>query len=200
MLFHKTLIVVELSCCLVLVGCSISEMNLAKYSYEFFENKEILEKEYQLSSNESYWYHEIADGSKNVFKHNYIAAENPRIIDDEYSETLFFQVDPQLDTFRFENDGLEQANCYFTVNCLACPPGPYKVRRGTIIGEKTGPNEYLVNANISLPGPARAARRGGISKLFEKVKFQKVFKRTQWVNPEPPKRRWYEEIGAIFGL
>lgn len=175
MFSHATLNLIGLCCIFVLGGCSIYEMNPTKYSYEFFEDKTILEKEYQFSKGVSYRYPEIVNGIMNVFMYTYEGAENPHFTDDEYVERLFFQVDPQLDTFRFKDDELEHAKCYFEISYFGPNAGRYNVQVGTIIGERICPDKYLLNINISISKSAYTSWRG----ISKKVKFQKLFRKSQ---------------------
>ena len=153
---------------LFLAGCG---MVPAKYSYEILENKRIIESWRSISGvgpiyhPEKYGYN-LTDGSMNVFVYSYDRAHDVRAYDDEYREMIFFQIDPKLDTFSFEDEKLGRARCYMYISYFGPDTGTYEVNKGRIVGERISPSEYKISVDISVR----------ISERTYKRKFNRVFK------------------------
>ncbi|MEL6652924.1 MAG: hypothetical protein AAFQ87_19150 [Bacteroidota bacterium] len=74
---------------------------------------------------------QIDVGDKRVFHYDYIADDDPRIADDEYSENIYFEIDPEVNSFSFTDADLAKANLVIQPICF-CPPLVVQPLRGTL--------------------------------------------------------------------
>ncbi|UCF43682.1 MAG: hypothetical protein JSV99_01760 [Planctomycetota bacterium] len=155
MVYQKILVIMTTSFTLIFVGCHFPQIVPAKHSYEILENKMIVEDA-----------NNITDGPMNVFVYSYERAHDARIYDDEYREIVFFQISPNLETFHFEDETIHEAKCRWVISYFGPDTGNYKVDKGRIDGKRIGPDEYEVDAHISIRTKNRTYKKG----------FKKTFK------------------------
>jgi hypothetical protein len=147
-------------------GCHLPQTVPTKYSYEILENKMVVE---DANDTKAFYQPEkygfcITDGSMNVFIYSYERAHDAQICDDEYHETIIFQINPNLETFHFEDEAIQETKCLWVITYFGFDAGCYKVNKGRIDGKRTEPDKYEVDASISI----RAKNRT----------YKKVFKET----------------------
>jgi len=129
-----------------LFGCRKDDGTIspAVREYEVFMGKRIQLVSDTLNNGLVVTHYEMVAGDKMVFKALYIASQDDKIYDDEYSETFWFEVDSNLTEFIFENDELEDAKAYFIMSGAWVPNKPFEVRDGYIQGQRVSGDYWEV--------------------------------------------------------
>ena len=135
-----------------LYSCSDDESNGDTYTYSYFENSELvianLEDSYMKFGN-------VEQGQNLVFEYRFDAYDNVQIADDEYSETIRFEIDKGLTEFSFSNDDLAQIKPAFTKYCF-CYFGMEAAKNvdptGTISGKKIADNKWDIHIDVTFYG------------------------------------------------
>jgi len=145
---------------LILISCSDGDDNksekiVAKYAYSYFENKKIV----LSSSDNSYLkYGLIEAGGNLVFEYRYTAEDNPAIADDEYAETILFEIQPNIQNFSYTDSELSSINIVFTKYCFCYFPKSNEKDKdptGTISGKKLSNNQWEITMDITFYGDER---------------------------------------------
>ena len=145
-MFKKILVFTSL----ILVSCS--EENNEYYSYNFVENSTLNIETYD----ESYMkYGNIEEGTNLVFEYEYSAEEKANISDDEYSEFIRFEINPQLTEFNYKNEELAEIKTVFSKSCFC--GFEYDVEKdvapsGTISGERISDTEWKILIDVVFYG------------------------------------------------
>jgi len=87
-------------------------------------------------------------GDRLVFKYIYTFDDNPNIADDEYSEIIWFAVDPKGDSFEIHSDDFENSSASFGRMCFCADGGFHWMSKGCIYGEKIGEGRWEVSIAI----------------------------------------------------
>jgi len=134
---------------LSLVACQPEGLNPTncregKCTYSFTADKaiEITEDSTSQSS-----FIDIVSGDKLVFQYQYTANDDPRIADDEYTENIYFEIDPSLDRFSFTDSELADANLVIQPICF-CPPTVHQLIVGTLSGERKNDGSWEITLDI----------------------------------------------------
>ncbi|MEL7535174.1 MAG: hypothetical protein AAFN10_27975 [Bacteroidota bacterium] len=139
--------------CLTLISCSTDlPGELKEYScrsgdctFSFQENQQI---EIIEDSTIQSTFINIIGGDKIVFKYQYIADDEPNIADDEYLENIYFEIDPDAETFSFTDEQLADANLVIQPVCF-CVPIVIEPRSGILSGERLDDNTWKVTLDAS---------------------------------------------------
>ena len=137
--------------CSFILSCSKDD-NEDIYTYEFFENSQLLISQIDGSSMK---YGTISTGDNLVFKYSFIADDDEEIADDEYAEFIHFEVDPNLDNFLLEGAGLETAKTILTKSCFCYFPDNEKSNVapvGSISGDKITYNKWRITFDVTFYG------------------------------------------------
>jgi hypothetical protein len=113
-------------------------------SFEFYtESKlEITEEGKNLSF-------EVKPGKNLVFHFYYKKHDNPMILDDEYEETIYFEVNPSGNSFLITGEELKKAGAIFARMCF-CPDGGYhRINQGCIYGYKINDRTWNISLNVT---------------------------------------------------
>ena len=151
-IFIKVLLITSL----VLTSCSKENKENEEYFlYNFSENKQLNIETYD----ESYMkYGNIEEGSNLVFEYEYSAEDAVNIADDEYSESIRFEINPLLTEFNYEGSELSDIKAVFSKSCFCffdydsdkdVPP------TGTISGEKISNTEWNISIDVTFYGDER---------------------------------------------
>lgn len=138
--------------CFIGISCSNDDVNKAEYSFEFVENSGLTIN----TVDESYMkYGVIEEGGKTVFKYRYTAEDDEQIADDEYSEYIYFEIEPDVTNFLIEDEGLIDAKVTLTKACF-CFFGYDSEKdvapKGSISGEKRSDNQWEIELNVTFYG------------------------------------------------
>ena len=144
--------------CIILVSCNENNSDLKNTringvsSYIFQKNKLIetttLENSYLKFGN-------IITGNKTVFEYRFDADDNEQIADDEYSETIRFQIDPNLDSFHYENSEMENSKITFSKYCYCYFPLEASKNvspKGRIEGVKISDSKWNIKIDVVFYG------------------------------------------------
>jgi hypothetical protein len=124
-------------------------------TYVFHKNSllqnPVLEGTYMKHSN-------IQPGGDFVFEYRYVYDDNEIIADDEYSETIRFQIDPNLESFDYTDAEMNSTNITFSKICYCY--FPYESARnvapkGTMEGTKISETEWRIKMNVVFYGEDR---------------------------------------------
>ena len=152
-IFVKILLITSL----IYTSCSKEneEYNEEYFLYNFLENKQLNIETYD----ESYMkYGNIEEGSNLVFEYEYSAEDAVNIADDEYSESIRFEINPLLTEFNYEGSELSDIKAVFSKSCYCffdydsdkdVPP------TGTISGEKISNTEWNISIDVTFYGDER---------------------------------------------
>jgi len=137
---------------LIIISCNKDDSNQDLYTYTYSDKSELT----ITSSEDSYMKYGIIESGENlVFEYRFDAYDNEQIADDEYSETVRFEIDSKLDQFSYSDDELLNIKAVFTQNCF-CGFTPTESKNvnpvGTISGEKISNNEWKIKINITFYG------------------------------------------------
>lgn len=113
----------------------------ADTSMKFYQNKELVLTPHDVIDN--YYRVKIDSGDYYVFEFSYKRAQNTRIADDEYAETIYFQVPVDSRNFSVEGDSIHSLKPVWNWECF-CNKENYKFVDGYIRGNKTGDNTWHI--------------------------------------------------------
>jgi hypothetical protein len=105
----------------------------------------------------------IESGENLVFEYRFDAYDNKQIADDEYSETVRFEIDSKLDKFSYSDDELLDIKAVFTQYCycgFSLSESKNDNPKGTISGEKISNNEWKIKINITFYGDVEKVING----------------------------------------
>jgi len=128
---------------ILLVGCN-NKTNKSIEEFTFTENsKIILESEYEGT------FSKIRSGEHLVFTYYFQKEEHPDISDDEYAESIIFEINPNLSTFSYADDELMSVNSYFDKYCFCVIEGSIQISKGTIKGVKIDDQTWNVEIDVT---------------------------------------------------
>lgn len=156
--------IVSLLILLVVSSCSSDDVERYDISTYFFATQSKI----TLTTQDTNTFANIEYGENLVFKYTFIKADNPDIQDDEYSERLIFEIDPLVDNFTYNADDIMQANAYFNQYCFCADTHSIPINSGTIQGTRLGPDDWLININISFELNGEQQSRN-IHKVFSNI-------------------------------
>ncbi|MBC5837911.1 hypothetical protein [Flavobacterium muglaense] len=128
------------------------EKEAGTYSYSFFANKKLVLSTYDSSYIQ---YGLVETGTNLVFEYRYDAVDKPEIADDEYGETIKFEINPTLSSFSYSGTELSQINLVFTKYCYCFFPKTSlkeKVPTGTLTGKKLSTTNWEITADLTFYG------------------------------------------------
>lgn len=96
-------------------------------------------------------------GKNMVFKYMYRAQEQPMIADDEYFESLEFEIaPPKFNTFIIRSDDFEKHKVIFNRSCFCPDAGPRQLHSGTISGKRNPGGTWTISMNVMIePRPGK---------------------------------------------
>lgn len=130
-----------------------NQTGTANYFYYVNSKLEIIDQENSYIN----WAN-IKNGNNLVFEYHFIADDDEQIADDEYSETIRFEINPTLDEFTYTDNSLENINTTLTKYCFCwfqLSDSKSAKSKGTIHGKKVSENEWKINLDIIFFGDER---------------------------------------------
>ncbi len=96
-------------------------------------------------------------GKKWVFMYSYRSKEYERIADDEYFESIIFEIDPPKgNSFSIKTGSFEKSKVVFSRSCFCPDSGIRQLYEGSINGKKIGKNNWQITYDIQVePRPGR---------------------------------------------
>lgn len=137
---------------LIIFSCNDNDSG-NQYSYNFYEKSTLT-----ISSEAGYLMKtgKIEEGENLVFQYKYETIGNELITDDEYSEKIMFEINPNLDKFSYSDAELLNIKCVFTRYSQFLEPDSLIHKNvnptGTITGEKIANNEWKIKINVTFYG------------------------------------------------
>jgi len=92
----------------------------------------------------------IIEGEQLVFVYTFIHPDAVFISDDELTEQLIFEIDPNLSSFTLSGDELLEHSTFYTQFCFCVSSGDIAISNGTITGTRINEDRWQVNFDISL--------------------------------------------------
>lgn len=114
-----------------------------KCAYTFEEGKKLVLD----SSGVDAIFVEVQEGNDLVFTYSYTKNDRPNIADDEYSETIRFQVPAGADSFRYEDAELNEMPMYLQAICF-CPQEISRPLRGSVSGKKRDDKMWEIEMDV----------------------------------------------------
>jgi hypothetical protein len=119
------------------------------HSFTFQEDKFIDTSDIATSQDVAFWL-QILDGNKLVFTYHFEAAQCESVFDDEYSESLYFEVHSDSTSFSFQDSTLSKIKLVYEQGGAWI----YKnkpITSGWIEGTKKSNNRWDIKAELNLP-------------------------------------------------
>ncbi len=111
-------------------------------------------------------YPKMGVGKMWVVQYSYLAPEYPQMTDDEYYESLIFQLaPPKGNRFMLKDEDLVKANTVFQKSCFCADRGYFKISKGAITGTRINNTTWKITANYVVPAK-NGLSMGPISKSF----------------------------------
>ncbi|MFS4491737.1 hypothetical protein [Maribacter sp. 2308TA10-17] len=138
-----------LICVSMLSACSKGEEDL--YSYTFSKNSKVTSESFEGS----YMRHgKVVRGANLVFEYVFVKDDVENIADDEYSEFIYFEIDPSLDEFNYVDEELNTINTVFTQSCFCAFFEEEKnvAPTGSISGKKISETQWDITIDVIFYG------------------------------------------------
>ena len=115
-----------------------------QYQLKFYKNSEV-----ESTTNGSYTNAQIVSGNNLVFEYKYVFEDDPILSDDEYTEIILFEVNPDVNEFFISDEELLNANSMLGTICFCAPSGFFNISDGWIKGKKLNENEWQIDLSVS---------------------------------------------------
>ncbi len=89
----------------------------------------------------------IISGDKLVFAYEYVKNDKENIADDEYTEFIYFEIEPSSESFDFQDSELSDAALIMRPVCF-CVPGLGIPVSGSLSGSKINNNRWQVDMDV----------------------------------------------------
>jgi hypothetical protein len=103
--------------------------------------------------------YELKDGGNLVFHFEYTRYNEPLIMDAGYSESVWFEVKPDGDSFLIETGDLRAAGAVFGRFCFCMDAGYFRITDGCIYGRKSGKNSWEIIFNLTAASESNSWNR-----------------------------------------
>ncbi len=118
-------------------------------TFSYYLNSELVPIESSTYMKES----EIASGDYTVFEYQFTHDDDPLIADDEYTETISFQIPSDITSFSYNTSQLEALDLVLTKYCYCLfDDREYIAPTGTIKGTKVGTNLWYIEMDVVFYG------------------------------------------------
>lgn len=148
----KILYLISVLVFLLFSGCKSDN---GDYTPEIIKGNILAGKQINIKYNEAAKanYYSIGAGDKTVFEYRHSASQNIEITDDEYSESLAFELNLNeipsgFNHFRYENDAIEGIKGFYQQSGGWVRGGTYKINKGSIEGTKISDTQWKVIVSI----------------------------------------------------
>ena len=133
-------------------SCSESDENTDLYAHRFFKNKTVN----IISNNDTYIkYGEVKEGNNLVFEYQYSTEGGVNVIDDEYSEFIHFEIEENVNEFKFTDEELQKAKLVMSKRCYCAfenDPNKDVLPTGTISGKKISETTWDIIIDVTFYG------------------------------------------------
>ena len=146
----KNFILLTLALCML--SCNDDNLNRDMYSYTFTEKSDLTIS----TPDDSYMkFGTIEAGENLVFEYHFTAQDDVQIADDEYGETIKFEIDNSLNEFSYSNTELSTIDIVFSKHCFCYFPmdASKDVEPiGIISGKKISENTWKIKIDVTFYG------------------------------------------------
>lgn len=98
---------------------------------------------------------QIENGNKLVVEYRYRKPVNPMIKDAGYTESILFEIDPDVTKFLLSGKALDESKALYGNLCFCPDAGYHPITEGCIKGKKLNRKEWLIEINIKAYGKNR---------------------------------------------
>lgn len=134
---------------IIALAVSCSKESKDTYSYTFRENAQLriepyFEGSYMKSST-------IVNGTNLVFTYTFEADDAENIADDEYAETIRFEINPSLTEFSYTDNELDSIRAVYSESCFCDFYNELKntAPQGTISGKKISATQWDISIDVT---------------------------------------------------
>jgi hypothetical protein len=137
---------------LILISCKDDNSSGDEYNYTYTEKSDLI-----ISTLEDSYmkFGAIEEGENLVFEYRFYAEDEELIADDEYGETIRFEIDSELTEFTYSNTELSNIDLVFTKHCYCYFPideSKDVKPKGIINGEKISENNWKIKIDLTFYG------------------------------------------------
>lgn len=137
---------------LLIISCNDDEFEQDLHTYNFYQNKTLV----ITSENDSYMQYGIIESGNNlVFEYKYEDYDDKDVADDEYVETIMFEIDPTLEKFAYLDDDLAIIKPVYSKYCFCSFPNSEEKNVppvGRITGRKISDKEWYIKVVVTFYG------------------------------------------------
>jgi len=130
-----------------LISCSKSDDdtpgNPEDANYIVYPNSSLV-----INDTENGTFIEVESGNKLVFEYRYSTEGDPEIVDDEFTEVIYFELDGNTEDFSLNEENFSATKTYLGKFCFCGRTGYFPVTSGAISGEKTGDLQWRVSLDV----------------------------------------------------
>lgn len=130
-----------------LISCSKSDDNPGNNpddaNYIVYPNSSVV-----VNNTENGTFIEVESGNKLVFEYRYSTEGRPEIADDELTEVLYFELEPNTENFSINEENFEVTSTFLGKFCFCGRTGYFQVTSGEINGEKIGDLQWKVSLDV----------------------------------------------------
>ncbi|MEL6694704.1 MAG: hypothetical protein AAFV78_13670 [Bacteroidota bacterium] len=126
--------------------CSIEEGRRGQCTYKVFENRSIEILPGDSLDMESFV--RVNVGDKRVFEFDFTGNQDDLIADDEYGESIWFEVPMDLESFEYKDEELKDIQLTFRPSCF-CLIETVSVDQGKVKGKKLGDKRWEIEIDIT---------------------------------------------------
>lgn len=123
-------------------GVSPTNCRSGKCTYVIEANKQI-----DIVGDSLEQYIDIVSGDKLVFTYKYVKNDRENIADDEYTEYIYFEIDPSVESFDFQDSELSSSGLIMNPICF-CIPGNWTPVSGSLSGSKINDERWQVDLDV----------------------------------------------------
>jgi len=130
-----------------LISCSKDDDdnpgNLEEVNYIVYPNSSLV-----LNETENGTFIDVEAGNKLVFEYRYSTEGRPEIADDEFTEVVYFELEPNTENFSINEENFEVTKTFLGKFCFCGRTGYFQVTSGEINGEKIGDLQWNVSLDV----------------------------------------------------
>jgi len=121
-----------------------NRVNPGDISYEFFNDSRMM-----LITDQVFETLVIEPGDKTVFSYFFKAKDDINLSDDEYTESIFFEVDNSLDSFSLNDNDLRTTSLFIKRSCFCTNTAAVFPGIGSVSGTKLANGNWSVSISIT---------------------------------------------------
>lgn len=131
---------------IVCLGCNNDDDNgvIETINYVY-----VLDSQIVINEVEGVNYASANDGENLVFEYEYINFGRNEMADDEYSETIIFEIPREVSSFEYIDDEIKDTKMHFTQFCYCVPEGSFEISQGFLKGSKNDDNLWQISFDVT---------------------------------------------------